>query len=196
MSDTILELLAHRGLKAVKISEKHGGEYVSPCPKCGGFDHFHIWPALNPQGCKGGVWFCTVCGNSGDASRFIHIFGEQQPGTVVVDDVWSFLKSFPVVASEEATPEELRETIARMAEYVEVSGAEVARLRAQNKALLECRKAEKSLASLTRINEGIKGGWIKPWAHEGLSKKLRAARERVRAARQGLEAARMAVEGK
>ena len=128
MSATTLELLEQRGLKAVKISELHGGEYVSPCPKCGGFDRFHVWPALNPQGCKGGVWFCRECGNSGDASRFIHVFGESH---AVVESVWSFLKSIPVVIPENATPKELREVIARLLEYMEAAAAENARLRAR-----------------------------------------------------------------
>lgn len=80
-------------------------------------------------------------------------------------------------------------------EAVQDLKAENARLRAENNALLECRKAEKALAPLTHTNDGIKGGWIKPWEREGLPKRLRAARERVKAARQGLEAARRAVAG-
>ena len=129
MSATTLELLEQRGLKAVKISELHGGEYVSPCPKCGGFDRFHVWPALNPQGCKGGVWFCRECGNSGDANRFIHVFGDPQIGRVVYSE-WNFLKSFPVVIPEEASTKELRKIITRLLEYMEAAQAENARLRA------------------------------------------------------------------
>ena len=73
---TILDLLAQRGLSPVKATNMHGGEYVSPCPKCGGSDCFRVWPALNAQDCEGGTWFCRRCSQGGDLKKFLQVFGE------------------------------------------------------------------------------------------------------------------------
>ena len=73
---TILELLAQRGLSPVKATNMHGGEYVSPCPKCGGSDCFRVWPALNAQDNESGIWFCRRCSQGGDLKKFLQVFGE------------------------------------------------------------------------------------------------------------------------
>ncbi len=132
MNGTILDLLAQRGLKAEKISGVDGGEveYASPCPKCGGTDSFRV--VMKPR----------------------------ELGTVVVNDAWSFLKKFPVVPSEEATPEELRKTITRLTEYVEAGQAELDRVKAagiesMRRAELAEERAEKlseKLANALKVN--------------------------------------------
>jgi len=73
---TILDLLAQRGLSPVKATNMHGGEYVSPCPKCGGSDCFRVWPALNAQDNESGIWFCRRCSQGGDLKKFLQVFGE------------------------------------------------------------------------------------------------------------------------
>lgn len=61
---TILELLNYQLKKA---SSHNGGEYHGPCPKCGGTDRFHVWPA---QGDHGSFW-CRFCKIHGDAIQFL-----------------------------------------------------------------------------------------------------------------------------
>lgn len=39
----------------------NGGEYVGPCPWCGGTDRFHV----QPHRPGGGRWFCRQCGEQG-----------------------------------------------------------------------------------------------------------------------------------
>lgn len=160
MNDTILDLLAQRGLKAEKISGVDGGEveYASPCPKCGGTDRFRV--VMNPREQASGHWWCRGCTKGGDIQAFLQAFGEPQPGTVVVNDAWSFLKKFPVVPSEEATPEELIKTITRLTEYVEAGQAEFDRVKAagiesMRRAELAEERAEKlseKLASALKVN--------------------------------------------
>lgn len=153
MNATILDLLAHRGLKVVKISELEGGEaeYACPCPKCGGTDCFRV--LINPKGPARGQWWCRRCSKGGDIQNFLQFVGEPLTCTVVVDSVWSFLKSFPVVASEEATPEELREIIARMAEYVEAGQVEFDRVK--DAALYFQRRAELAEARAEKVSEKL-----------------------------------------
>lgn len=46
MSDVILDILRRYvdGTKIKKASARSGGEYHSPCPKCGGTDRFCVFP--------------------------------------------------------------------------------------------------------------------------------------------------------
>lgn len=71
---TILDLITARGLKPVKVSGTHGGEYASPCPGCGGRDRFRAWPEQQSRGCEGGTWFCRGCNQGGDCIQFLRIF--------------------------------------------------------------------------------------------------------------------------
>lgn len=71
MSASILELLAQHRLNPVKVSDNHGGEYGTPCPKCGGTDCFRFWPERD-------IWFCRRYGRGGDSKQFLEFFGDNQ----------------------------------------------------------------------------------------------------------------------
>lgn len=71
---TIIDLITSRGLKTVKVSGTHGGEYASPCPACGGRDRFRAWPEQQGRGCAGGTWYCRGCDQGGDCIQFLRIF--------------------------------------------------------------------------------------------------------------------------
>ena len=75
MSDIILDILRRYvdGTKIKKASARSGGEYHSPCPKCGGTDRFCLFPeqpggALAMQHGITGTWACPRhCQEGGDA---------------------------------------------------------------------------------------------------------------------------------
>ena len=75
MSDIILDILRRYvdGTKIKKASARSGGEYHSPCPKCGGTDRFCVFPeqpggALAMQHGITGTWACPRhCQEGGDA---------------------------------------------------------------------------------------------------------------------------------
>ena len=75
MSDIILDILRRYvdGIKIKKASARSGGEYHSPCPKCGGTDRFCVFPeqpggALAMQHGITGTWACPRhCQEGGDA---------------------------------------------------------------------------------------------------------------------------------
>lgn len=76
MSAPLLDLLLARGLHPRRIAGTHGGEYASPCPRCGGRDRFHIWPEREggPVCARAGVtgtWFCRHEQAGGDALQFL-----------------------------------------------------------------------------------------------------------------------------
>jgi hypothetical protein len=49
-----------------KVAATDGGEYVGPCPWCGGTDRFHVWPyADRPR------YWCRQCDRKGDAIQFL-----------------------------------------------------------------------------------------------------------------------------
>lgn len=50
-----------------RVSSTNGGEYAGPCPFCGGYDRFRVWPG------KGRYW-CRGCGRSGDAIQYLRDF--------------------------------------------------------------------------------------------------------------------------
>ena len=64
----ILELLEKHGLEPRKVASTKGGEYVCPCPSCGGEDCFHAWPE---QKDGQGSWWCRKSGKGGDCIAFL-----------------------------------------------------------------------------------------------------------------------------
>jgi len=70
----ILLVLANEiGLTPKKVAGTNGGEYVSPCPECGGNDRFRIWPNKQNKNCIGSYW-CRKCEISGDSLEFCRKF--------------------------------------------------------------------------------------------------------------------------
>ena len=74
MSDIILDILRRYvdGIKIKKASARSGGEYHSPCPKCGGTDRFCVFPeqpggALAMQHGITGTWACPCLLYTSDA---------------------------------------------------------------------------------------------------------------------------------
>jgi len=66
---SILELVPSR--EAFKYAASTGGgEYAGPCPWCGGFDRFRVWPE-HPSGSVGGRYYCRRCGQRGDGIQFL-----------------------------------------------------------------------------------------------------------------------------
>lgn len=55
------------GITFKRVASTNGGEYVSPCPDCGGDDRFHVWPN---EGETGRYW-CRQCGKKGDLIDFL-----------------------------------------------------------------------------------------------------------------------------
>lgn len=77
---TILDLLAEDGIEAKLKGAKHGGEYHSPCPGCGGRDRFVCWPGAS-GGMGGGRFWCrggstggNGCDCQGDAVQYLRDF--------------------------------------------------------------------------------------------------------------------------
>lgn len=65
----LLELIESLGISAKKVSVTSGGEYHSPCPKCGGTDRFFFQPARQAKYCQG-MYRCRQCGIQGDTIQF------------------------------------------------------------------------------------------------------------------------------
>lgn len=66
----ILSLLQSHGITPKKKATTHGGEYASPCPRCGGSDRFLSWPEQGELG----TWYCRGCDLGGDAIEFLREF--------------------------------------------------------------------------------------------------------------------------
>jgi DNA primase len=49
-----------------KVAATYGGEYVGPCPWCGGEDRFRVWPDTDPP-----RYWCRVCERRGDAIQYL-----------------------------------------------------------------------------------------------------------------------------
>lgn len=64
----ILELLQNHGINPIKVGNKSGGQYNSPCPSCGGEDRFIVWVGDN-EGT--GAYRCNQCGRWGDNIQFL-----------------------------------------------------------------------------------------------------------------------------
>lgn len=79
MSDVILDILRRfvDGTKIKKASARFGGEYHSPCPKCGGKDRFCVFPEqpgghIAMQNGITGTWACPRhCEAGGDAIELL-----------------------------------------------------------------------------------------------------------------------------
>lgn len=65
----LVEEFTSQGLHPKRVSAIHGGEYVCPCPECGGEDRFHIWPNREAKNCTG-VYWCRQCDCHGDAIQY------------------------------------------------------------------------------------------------------------------------------
>jgi len=63
----LLDLLKEDNIQPKRKSSTHGGEYKSPCPKCGGKDRFIFWPN-HPEGES---WWCRQCGKAGKAVDYL-----------------------------------------------------------------------------------------------------------------------------
>ena len=66
----VLGFLKRHGIEARKVASTHGGEYASPCPRCGGDDRFRVWPEQGDHG----TWYCRACDKGGDAIEFLREF--------------------------------------------------------------------------------------------------------------------------
>lgn len=64
----ILQLLEEHGITPKRVSSINGGEYHSPCPRCGGTDRFHTWPQQHEG--QGSYW-CRQCDLGGDCISFL-----------------------------------------------------------------------------------------------------------------------------
>jgi len=64
----ILDLLTQHGITPKRASSNKGGEYHSPCPRCGGDDRFHVWPEQYDG--QGSFW-CRGCDLGGDCIKFL-----------------------------------------------------------------------------------------------------------------------------
>lgn len=65
-----------------KTASTHGGEWVGPCPSCGGRDRFHVWPDKtdSKRSERVGIYWCRSCGKSGDVVQFMVDFdGKSYP---------------------------------------------------------------------------------------------------------------------
>lgn len=78
---TLLELVTRTVGRVAKVSSREGGEYHSPCPRCGGKDRFIVFPQqeggkIAAQAGVLGTWACPRhCHSSGDAISFLTEFG-------------------------------------------------------------------------------------------------------------------------
>jgi len=50
-----------------RVASTNGGEYVGPCPACGGRDRFRVWPEI-------GRFWCRQCGASGGTIKYLMMF--------------------------------------------------------------------------------------------------------------------------
>lgn len=68
--------LAEKKTKLRKTASTHGGEWVGPCPACGGRDRFHVWPDKvdSKRSERVGIYWCRSCGKAGDVIQFLHDF--------------------------------------------------------------------------------------------------------------------------
>lgn len=64
--------LAQSKTQLRKTASTHGGEYVGPCPSCGGTDRFHVWPDKvdSKRSERVGIYWCRSCGKSGDVIQW------------------------------------------------------------------------------------------------------------------------------
>lgn len=65
--------LAQSKTKLKKTASTHGGEWVGPCPSCGGRDRFHVWPEKTDsrRSDRVGIYWCRSCGKAGDVVQWL-----------------------------------------------------------------------------------------------------------------------------
>jgi DNA primase len=65
--------LAQAKTQLRKTASTHGGEWVGPCPACGGRDRFHVWPDKvdSKRSERVGIYWCRSCGKAGDVVQFL-----------------------------------------------------------------------------------------------------------------------------
>jgi hypothetical protein len=74
MAEILLDIIRRNisdSSKLKHISAAKGGEWCSPCPRCGGKDRFRSWPnqdggAVAQQHGVPGTWWCRQCDEGGD----------------------------------------------------------------------------------------------------------------------------------
>jgi hypothetical protein len=74
--------LAQEKTQLRKTAGTHGGEFVGPCPGCGGRDRFHVWPDRTDsrRSERVGIYWCRGCGKGGDVVQFLVDFdGKSYP---------------------------------------------------------------------------------------------------------------------
>lgn len=74
--------LAQSKTQLKKTASTHGGEWVGPCPACGGRDRFHVWPDKtdSKRSDRVGIYWCRSCGKAGDVVQFLVDFdGKSYP---------------------------------------------------------------------------------------------------------------------
>ncbi|MES2344647.1 MAG: primase-helicase zinc-binding domain-containing protein [Chlamydiota bacterium] len=64
---SLLHFAQELGISPKRIASTCGGEYHSPCPKCGGKDRFIIWKET-------GRYWCRQCDLKGDSIQFCRDF--------------------------------------------------------------------------------------------------------------------------
>ncbi|TEU15143.1 MAG: hypothetical protein E3J21_14045 [Anaerolineales bacterium] len=64
--NTDLLALIGRDTTLKRAASTKGGEYVGPCPFCGGEDRFNVWPNDDPP-----HWWCRQCEKRGDAIDYV-----------------------------------------------------------------------------------------------------------------------------
>ncbi len=69
----LYELACEAGLQPKWVASTEGGEFHSPCPKCGGIDRFSIQPNKQMKNCLG-RYYCRQCHINGDAIQFAREF--------------------------------------------------------------------------------------------------------------------------
>ena len=67
MTLSILDLALSDVGELKRVANTSGGEYVGPCPDCGGVDRFHVWPMA-------GRFWCRQCGASGGTVKYLTTF--------------------------------------------------------------------------------------------------------------------------
>jgi hypothetical protein len=159
---SLLQYAQDYGLNPKKVASTRGGEYASPCPRCGGDDRFRIQPEY-----KGGRYFCRykdTCGASGDSIQFLIDFSgltfkeaAERVGKPLEDRPSRHRYNLP---EETAAPMEAEEKLLPEERWRREASAAVG---AAHEALLENEERLKWLASRGLDLEAVKRfklGWV------------------------------------
>lgn len=170
----LLSIVENYGLNPKKHSTSKGGEYCSPCPRCGGNDRFIIQPNHN-----GGRYFCRQkdsCGTSGDAIQFLIDFQNMsfreaaaQVGKQLEDRPYNPSRRRHSPPREEAPEMQACEKLEPVERWRRQAAAQVG---AAHKALLKNEERLKWLAARGLDIEAVerfKLGWIEDGIFEPLA---------------------------